>query len=306
MHTPFRKSALDKISSPEQLDQLMQFVNPRSWIILIAVLLMIVTGLVWGFVGVIRDSIDGRGILVQTGGIYDIVSTSSGQVQDILFKEADSVEEGDVIAIITQPELKKSLADNSQRIKELKKQYAELESFGAKDLQLQKNLLSEKQEILEESFQRVNEKIIWLTEQVEVEERLFERGLITKSNYLQTKQSLGMAREELSHLENQSKEIEKSDLELEFHQKQQLESSQQQLNELERIQQSLREKMDRDSKILSPYKGRILDISIDVGSLINHGVQVVKHELTDDKKRLKGIFFVSGNEMGLVELRCSK
>ena len=65
MHTPFRKSALDKISSPEQLDQLMQFVNPRSWIILIAVLLMIVMGLVWGFVGVIRDSIDGRGILVQ-------------------------------------------------------------------------------------------------------------------------------------------------------------------------------------------------------------------------------------------------
>ena len=210
MKPPFRKSAMDKMSSPEQLDQLIQITNPRSWIILVSVSLIIVTGLIWGFVGVIRDTVDSRGILIQTGGIYDIVATSAGQVHEILYKEDSFIKAGDIVAIITQPELKKALSDNTEKIKEVKRQHDELESFGAKDLQLQQRLLSDKKGILEESFQRVNEKIAWLADQVEVSDGLFKRGLITKSNHLQTKQNLSMAREELSRLENRSKEIDKS------------------------------------------------------------------------------------------------
>ena len=86
MKPPFRKSAMDKMSSPEQLDQLIQITNPRGWIILVSVSLIIVTGLIWGFVGVIRDTVDSRGILIQTGGIYDIVATSAGQVKEIPYK----------------------------------------------------------------------------------------------------------------------------------------------------------------------------------------------------------------------------
>ena len=222
MQTPFRKSAIDKISSPEQLDELMQITNPKSWIMLISLFLIIVTGIVWGFVGVVKDTVEGRGLLVQTGGIYDIYSNTSGQVKSILFNENDYVVEGDVIALITQDELEKSLNDNNERITELYRQYEQLKSFGAKDLKIQKKLLSDRQSLLDDSFQRVNEKIIWLTEQVEVGKGLFEKGLITKSNYLQSKQSLSMSKEELSHLENQSKEIEKLGLELQFYQKQEL------------------------------------------------------------------------------------
>ena len=296
MKPPFRKSAMDKMSSPEQLDQLIQITNPRSWIILVSVSLIIVTGLIWGFVGVIRDTVDSRGILIQTGGIYDIVATSAGQVHEILYKEDSFIKAGDIVAIITQPELKKALSDNTEKIKELKRQHDELESFGAKDLQLQQKLLSDKKAMLVESFQRVNEKIAWLADQVEVSDGLFKRGLITKSNHLQTKQNLSMAREELSRLENRSKEIDKSEYDLKFQQKRELERSVQQLNEIERGQQSLKEKMDRDSKIRSPYSGKILDISVDVGSLVNLGVQIAKLEIEDDNKGLKGILYVSGND----------
>ena len=141
MKPPFRKSAMDKMSSPEQLDQLIQITNPRSWIILVSVSLIIVTGLIWGFVGVIRDTVDGRGILIQTGGIYDIVATSAGQVHEILYKEDSFIKAGDIVAIITLPELKKALSDNTEKMKELIRQHDELESFGAKDLQLQQKLL---------------------------------------------------------------------------------------------------------------------------------------------------------------------
>jgi len=296
MQTPFRKSAIDKISSPEQLDELMQITNPKSWIMLISLFLIIVTGIVWGFVGVVKDTVEGRGLLVQTGGIYDIYSNTSGQVKSILFNENDYVVEGDVIALITQDELEKSLNDNNERITELYRQYEQLKSFGAKDLKIQKKLLSDRQSLLDDSFQRVNEKIIWLTEQVEVGKGLFEKGLITKSNYLQSKQSLSMSKEELSHLENQSKEIEKLGLELQFYQKQELESSLQKINELERIQETLKQKIERDSKISSSFEGKILDISIDVGSLVHPGLQILKLEMKSNQKSLKGIIFVSGND----------
>lgn len=60
----FRKEALERLSSPEQLDQLMQIVTPRSWLPLTALSGLLVCGLVWSFVGRIPVTTTGRGAMV--------------------------------------------------------------------------------------------------------------------------------------------------------------------------------------------------------------------------------------------------
>lgn len=61
----FRKEALERLSSPEQLDQLMQIVTPRSWLPLAVLGGLIGCGLVWSVFGRIPVTTSGQGVIVQ-------------------------------------------------------------------------------------------------------------------------------------------------------------------------------------------------------------------------------------------------
>ena len=74
----FRKAALAKLSSPEQLDSLMQVTTPKGWIALIGLLVLILAGLVWGIFGRTAERVSGAGILIKEGGIFGIESRGEG------------------------------------------------------------------------------------------------------------------------------------------------------------------------------------------------------------------------------------
>lgn len=61
----FRQESLERLSSPEQLDQLMQIVTPKSWIPLGTLGVLVVAGLIWSVVGQIPITVSGRGLLVE-------------------------------------------------------------------------------------------------------------------------------------------------------------------------------------------------------------------------------------------------
>ncbi|MBE9180194.1 hypothetical protein IQ268_16650 [Oculatella sp. LEGE 06141] len=62
----FRKESLERLSSPEQLDQLMQVVSPKSWLPLASLGSMVVLTLLWGVLGRIPVTATGQGVLVQS------------------------------------------------------------------------------------------------------------------------------------------------------------------------------------------------------------------------------------------------
>lgn len=62
--TIFRKESLERLSSPEQLDQLMQVVSLKSWLPLLSLGSLIALALLWSIVGRIPITATGKGILV--------------------------------------------------------------------------------------------------------------------------------------------------------------------------------------------------------------------------------------------------
>lgn len=101
----FREVSLKRLSSPEQLDQLIKVTSPRAWLALIALSLLLASVIVWSFLGSIPTKIEGRGILLNNGGVFSLKPHSGGQVSNVRFKTGDMVAKGDVIARIEQPEL---------------------------------------------------------------------------------------------------------------------------------------------------------------------------------------------------------
>ncbi|HEX8363287.1 MAG TPA: hypothetical protein VF613_24420, partial [Longimicrobium sp.] len=94
----FRKVALDRLSSPEQLDQVMRVTRPGGWIALAAIGALLLTALVWGIAGTISDKVSGQGILVKSGGVLEVVATTPGRVTDVSVSPGDEVTAGQVVA----------------------------------------------------------------------------------------------------------------------------------------------------------------------------------------------------------------
>jgi len=61
----FRKESLERLSSPERLDELMTIVNFKTWLPLGTIGVLLGLGLIWSWVGRIPVTTNGRGLLVQ-------------------------------------------------------------------------------------------------------------------------------------------------------------------------------------------------------------------------------------------------
>jgi pyruvate/2-oxoglutarate dehydrogenase complex dihydrolipoamide acyltransferase (E2) component len=94
----FRKEALQHLSSPDQLDQLIQITNLPSWLFLAACIGIVCAGLAWGIFGSITTSIQQVGALTRSNPVLAINAPAIGQIMDIQVEVGDSVQAGDVVA----------------------------------------------------------------------------------------------------------------------------------------------------------------------------------------------------------------
>lgn len=136
----FRESSLEKLSSPEQLDRVIKITSSRSWLILLAMLILTVSLVLWGFLGKIPTQVTSDGILLSSGGIYSVQNIVSGIVSDVQVEQGDYVEAGDVLVRL-------DLAAYLTEIEELKKDTGLMDSDA-----LRKKIVEKQKEYLRNSI----------------------------------------------------------------------------------------------------------------------------------------------------------
>ena len=80
----YRKSALEKISSPEQLDKALTVTSPMSWIALAAVTVVIVVTVIWSIVGTLPVTVTTTGIIASPVSTNAVFNPESGSVIALL------------------------------------------------------------------------------------------------------------------------------------------------------------------------------------------------------------------------------
>ncbi|PQP84162.1 NHLP bacteriocin system secretion protein [Paenibacillus sp. PCH8] len=133
----FRKVAVERLSSPEQLDNLVRVTSPRGWLMLTGVGLLILAALYWGIFGTMTVKADASGVLIRPGGLKTVHVSAAGALSDIRVVENDTVNQGEVIGRMEQPELLDQMKQTKLAIsnleglkgKELNVHAAELESL---------------------------------------------------------------------------------------------------------------------------------------------------------------------------------
>lgn len=76
----FRRVALERLSSPEQLDQLLQVTPRRSWLLLVAVLVIVCAALLWSLTARLTVKLTGEGIFLSGEGISELPTPVTGKL----------------------------------------------------------------------------------------------------------------------------------------------------------------------------------------------------------------------------------
>jgi NHLM bacteriocin system secretion protein len=278
----FRKAALDRLASPEQLDLVMEVTSPRTWLALGALGVLVVTAVVWGFTGSIPTQVEAQGVLIKAGGVLDVFAQGSGVVTEVLVREGDRVTQGQVIARVAQPELDRRIRNAQAQLAEQQREHARLLGVTQRDLGLQKDSIELQRANLQDTIRFSEGRLNALQQQLKNEEGLLEKGLITTQQVLGTRQTIFTTQDQLERARGQLKQLTITDVSTQTQKDQETIRSQLALNEAQRQIDVLEEERRLQAEVRSPYDGLIIEVEADNGNLINRGASVASLQLSDD------------------------
>jgi HlyD family secretion protein len=290
LSTIFRKVSLERLSSPEQLDQMVQVTDPKGWLALAGLGALLLATVVWGIWGSIPTEAEGAGILLRQGGVSDLVSAASGQVQEVLVRVGDVIEKGQPVARIQQDALLRQIADDRSKLAALRSQYGDAARVSSQQKGLRSRDLAQQRANLERTIEALEKDISILRDRLDAQQGLLNDGLITKETFLSTQQSLNAKRDQLAQarldLNGQDLKRIEADQQLD----QQLEGRQTAIRDLELEIKELEAKLGENVNVLSPYSGRVLEVLANRGDVVSPGTPILSVEVLSEN--LQAVLFV--------------
>lgn len=267
----FRKVALDRLSSPDDLDRVLQVTSFRSWILLTALCGIMGTAVVWSAVAVVPEKVLGTGILLKSGGIVGVVAPVGGRIADVSVEAGNTVKEGQVLARIAQPELVELLQDARLRLSNVKQAGAMLSTTGDRQMRMQRQALEQQTANLRAAIAADEERTRYFAEKVVSQQQLVNEGRLVRQTLINTIQDRDSAYEQIRTRRTQLTELDlrmlqaRSDLEVN------LQKSSFEVREAENEVAQLERALTSGAEVRSPYTGRIVELALEQGAIVSRG-----------------------------------
>jgi HlyD family secretion protein len=345
----FRKESLDRLSSPERLDQLMQVVSPRSWLPLVTLGSLVGVAVIWSIYGRIPITVEGRGVLIYPSKVVPLQSKSSGQLIALNVKVGDIVKKGQVLATIDQTELRKQLQQQQSKLTELESQDKAAGSLQGLRLEQDKRSMQQQRLYLQQRIrelqaltpllktkgsvsirlqhqglqQRLREAQVLTSvykQRMEIRRQLFKtEGAISGDDALEAEQQYLQNLEKISELQAKLKELDVKETEQEKDYRENLSSIselQAKLKELDSKQASVAQQdlenattrkkeiqevkreiakleleLGNNSQIISQHSGRILEITVTPGQVVDRGTRLASIDAETPSSKLVSVTY---------------
>lgn len=112
----FRKQALERLSSPDRLDELLVVLGRGDWTLLVTAAALVVAALAWGAFGRIPLYAEGRAVLARPGAVAPVAAHAAGVLERLDLAVGARVEAGQVVARLAQPLLEQRLTERRQAL----------------------------------------------------------------------------------------------------------------------------------------------------------------------------------------------
>jgi HlyD family secretion protein len=241
----FRRAALEKMASPERLDEMMRVTSPVGWLALAALGLLTGAAVLWGVFGTITTKVRGNGILLRGGAVLVVLTDAAGRVDELLQPVGARLEAGQPVARLSQPDLEERIASVRAELDQLSRSAS--------------TVVSGSQELIAE----LEGQLRALQERARQQEKMVSDGLITPARLIATQSEISSVRDRIQQLRLGS--VDRGLL---------VEQKRNELRELEA-------RRNRAVVVSSPYRGHVLERMVDVGELVDKGSPLVTLEAAE-------------------------
>jgi HlyD family secretion protein len=272
----FRAAALERASSPEQLDQLVTITKPFDWLIGFVVFLVLATALTWSFIGSIPTRIPAEGILIISGGrVVDAVSAAAGRLASIDVTVGDRVTRGQAVARLAQTDTEQRHRSAVEVHREREREHADLGAKVERELSAKATNFARLEGAFEQIIRATEQRIEYLTVEIKNLEGLLTKGYTTRRNVEDRRRELADALQRKEDTKNEILKLRAQKTDLETQREREIQESQFRLNDARRQVEHLASELENSTRVVSPIEGRVIEVKIAPGSVLAVGTPVI-------------------------------
>jgi HlyD family secretion protein len=286
----FRKVALERLSSPDQLDRLITLTSPIGWTSLVAIVVLICAAVIWSVVGRIPTRVEGAGILVTHGGqVFDAMAPAAGTLMWVA-PIGSEVAKGDVVARFDDTQVRQDLeharAVLNEQTQDLEQLSQRIEADGAARERVDAQRRANLQAVITAAEQRHS----FYSDEMQRQAPVVQQGFITRRFAQETQQRVDTAEQDGRQARNDLLRIDADELDAKGRDEQELHHQQEAVTAAHSKVEELQTQLDRATKVASPIDGQVTEIKADVGALITAGKPILSIETAG--KRLELVLYI--------------
>ncbi len=289
----FRETALERLSSPEQLDRMIRVTSPRGWMSLTALWAVVGAVIAWSFLGRVPTTEAGKGILIPTGGPQQVVAPSAGRLKAILVSLHGEVKVGDVVAEIDKQDLQAQLAQAELSLRDLRDRKDRLDASDIELRDVQQNVSAVERRELEALISKLTEKIAWRREYKASVAQLVADGMMTEIDVKRVQEEIEAIEATIEASRSQLEKLGAQAKSADAQRDRDRLNRQLEVDKAAREVELLRDRIQRESRIVSQVSGRIAEIRAAVNTNVAAGDPILfLQSARGDRAELTAVLYV--------------
>ena len=279
----FRTAALDKLTAPEQLDQIVKVTTPKAWIALIAIGVIIVIVTIWSVIGTIASRVNSTGIIITKGGqVIDASAPASGYLTRLHVTLGDYVTAGDVIGEIQLTEATERKTSAVEEVRQRQDELTRTQRQVSQERSVTDRNFRLSRKRLEDDLQVAENNIVTSKEKLEDYKQLFADQVVTRQALDNAQSNYDRAVQQRSQILNNLDNQEARELEQQANYTARVQQAENLLVTGQRRLREIEAVLEANSTVKAPISGQVTEIKVATGSLIGGGNPVVSVESGGD------------------------
>lgn len=270
------------LSVEQQIQKISNNVVPKhAWLWLFTLFIIIIALFFWAIFGSLDLSIQGKGIVLNSKGLFNITSSIDGTIKKLYVKPGETIHKGTLLAEIFNADQEQLLESTQIQIKALMQTIEKLKDQIEVEFQASKAALERQLSSLEVTVKLLNEQLAFLRPEYQKKKELYDLGLITIGVVQEANRQIQTILVSLKEKESEILDVQAKLIisyrteELKNKQLELIRAQQEELVIIAKLKQS---------KIFSLYDGQILELLVSLGTVVKEGQAIINGEFDNPQR----------------------
>jgi HlyD family secretion protein len=267
----FRKVALERLSTPEQLDQVLALSPSGNRIAIHVTFVVLLLILLASFIISVPIMAKGVGIVLAADGMAEVSAPHGGRVSRVLVKPGDRIAAGAAIIELSQPDLENTLRTLHAERADLARQRQHILRLHGKDDQVQGRQRKQHLRELEQRRASTQQRLAWMEDRLKQDDALVAQGFLSRNKLQDTRTEFLQTQDRLAETDSQLRALEVEETNSQHGRQRETLDIDLRLASIEHKVGELTAKLERESVATSPHEGVIVEVKIARGDIIGAG-----------------------------------